>query len=297
MSQLEALEDFDAARFRAFRRSARAVLTRRRRELLSLEPVLRAFGREAMSSGGVQEIPLDRVVGSADVGRSKEFDASFLPQTRRLRDRWSHVYAAVLDGAELDPIDVYKLGHSYYVIDGHHRVSVLRRLGRDKVKARVTNVRTRVPLGPEADGAELIKAAEYAALLDETSLDRVRPEARIECSRIGRCDEILAHIQGHRYFLGLENGHEVSMPEAAASWYDHVYLPIIEVIRRHGILKKLKHWNETELYLEITRRWLESGKDEGECGAEVAAEALMHDQARKWWRRLRAHLGKIGEAA
>jgi hypothetical protein len=86
MTQLEALEDFDAARYRAFRRAVRAVLTRRRRELLSLEGVLSAFGRDAQSSGEVQEILLDRVVGSADVGRAKEFDASFLPQTRRLMD-------------------------------------------------------------------------------------------------------------------------------------------------------------------------------------------------------------------
>ncbi len=297
MTQLEAREDFDAARYRAFRRAVRAVLLRRRHQLVSLAPVLEAAGREAQSSGGVREIPLDRVVGSADPGRAKEFDSAFLPQSRRLRDRWSQVYAAVLDGAELDPIDVYKLGENYYVSDGHHRVSVLRRMGRDKVKARVTNVRTRVPLGPDADGAELLRAAEYAAFLDATSLDRVRPEARVECSRLGRYDELLGHILGHRYFLGLEKGREVSMPEAAASWYDNVYQPIADVIRKHHVLERLPGWSEAEVYLDITRRWLESSVQQETAGPHAAAHSLMHDEARRWWRQLRARLSRISSPA
>jgi hypothetical protein len=294
MSQLEAREDFDAARYRAFRRAIRGLLMRRRRELLSLEGVLRAVGREAQSSGGVQEIPLDRVVGSADAGRAKEFDSAFLPQSRRLRDRWSQVYAAVLDGVELDPIDVYKLGDNYYVSDGHHRVSVLRRLGRDRVKARVTNVGTRVPLPAGVDGAELLKAAEYAAFLDATSLDRVRPEARVEVSRLGRYDELLAHILGHRYFLGLEQGRDVSTPEAAASWYDNVYLPIAKAIRTHKVLERMPGSTEADLYLDITRRWLESSVQQGTADPHAAVHSLIQDDARRWWRQLRARLRRLG---
>ena len=252
---------------------------------MSLNRVLQAARLEGQAYGGVQEIPLDRVVGSSQDSKSNDFDPAFLPKSSRMRSRWAGVYTAMVEGGELPPIDVYKLGETYYVIDGHHRVSVARSLGHDTVKARVTEVRTRVPLPPEADAAALLRAAEYAAFLDTTELDRVRPEARLEASRLGRYDEILAHILGHRYFLGLEQGEEVSLPEAAASWYDHVYLPVIKAIRSHGVLDRFPGWTETDLYVEITRRWLALSEAGAGSGPDAALHELLEERSRRWWRR------------
>ncbi len=148
------------------------------------------------------------------------------------------------------------MGGEYYVIDGHHRVSVARSLGRATINARVVEVKTRAPLGRKRDAAALLRAAEYAAFLETTQLHRTRPEARLECSRLGRYDEILKHILGHGYFLGLEQGRPVPLPEAAASWYDHVYKPVAEAIRKHRVLELLPGWTEADLYVEITHRWL-----------------------------------------
>ncbi|HEV2967174.1 MAG TPA: hypothetical protein VG009_03645, partial [Candidatus Dormibacteraeota bacterium] len=90
MERIRALEDFDAARFRAFTRSVSSILTRRARRLQSIEPVLEAAGLEGRSYGGVQEIPLDQVVGSAaPAAKTGDFDPGFLPVNRRLRDRWT----------------------------------------------------------------------------------------------------------------------------------------------------------------------------------------------------------------
>ena len=143
----------------------------------------------------------------------QDFDPGFLPINRRMRERWTRIYQAMVEGDELPPIDVYKVDDSYYVIDGHHRVSVARNLGRPMINARVINVKTRAPLDPSVDAAALLRAAEYAAFLQTTQLHRTRPEARLECSRLGRYDEILKHILGHAYFMGLEQGRSV---EAAA---------------------------------------------------------------------------------
>jgi hypothetical protein len=83
---IRAREDFDSARFKAFRRSITATLTRRSRRLLSLDRVLEAAGLEGRSFGGVQEIPLNRVVGSAaPEAKAADFDPGFLLTT--LRDR------------------------------------------------------------------------------------------------------------------------------------------------------------------------------------------------------------------
>jgi hypothetical protein len=290
METIRAREDFDAARFKAFRKAVTAALTRRAGRLLSLDEVLEAAGAEGRSFGGIQEIPLDRVIGtSAYEAKGGDFGPDFLPMSARLRDRWTRIYREMVEGDELPPIDVYKVGDWYFVIDGHHRVSVARSLGRATINARVVEVRTRAPLGPHVDAAALLRAAEYANFLEATQLHRVRPEARLECSRLGRYDELLKHILGHQYFLGLEQGRTVPLPEAAASWYDTVYKPIADLIRTHGILEQLPGWTEADLVVEITRRWLELSKAGKPAGPQPAINWLLLDEeARKWWQRRRS---------
>ena len=289
MERIRALEDFDAARFRAFRRAVGAILTRRARSLQSIEPVLDAAGLEGRAYGGIQEIPLDRIVGSAaPASKTGDFDPAFLPVNRRLRDRWTRIYQAMVEGDELPPIDVYKVGDDYYVIDGHHRVSVARSLDRATINARVVEVKTRAPLGRKRDAAALLRAAEYAAFLETTQLHHTRPEARLECSRLGRYDEILKHILGHGYFMGLELGRPVPLPEAAASWYDHVYKPVAEAIRKHKVLEALPGWTEADLYVEITRRWLKMSQVGEAAGPDPAVLGLLAEHSDNWWRRRRA---------
>jgi uncharacterized ParB-like nuclease family protein len=289
VERIRALEDFDAARFRAFRRAVGSILTRRARRLQAIEPVLEAAGLEGRAYGGIQEIPLEAIVGSAAAAsKTGDFDPAFLPVNRRLRDRWTRIYQAMVEGDELPPIDVYKVGDDYYVIDGHHRVSVARNLGRATINARVVEVKTRAPLGRKRDAAALLRAAEYAAFLEATQLHRTRPEARLECSRLGRYDEILKHILGHGYFLGLELGRPVPLPEAAASWYDHVYKPVAEAIRKHRVLEQLPGWTEADLYVEITHRWLKLSQVGKASGPDPAVLALLDEHANNWWRRRHA---------
>jgi len=287
---IRAREDFDAARFKAFRKAVSAALTRRARRLLSLDEVLEAAGAEGRAFGGIQEIPLDRVIGSAVYeAKGGDFGPEFLPMSARLRDRWTRIYREMVEGAELPPIDVYKVGDFYFVIDGHHRVSVARSLDRATINARVVEVRTRAPLGPHVNPADLLRAAEYANFLDVTQLHRIRPEARLECSRLGHYDELLKQILGHQYFLGLEQGRPVPLPEAAASWYDTVYKPIAGLIRTHGILEQLPSWTEADLVVEITRRWLALSSAGKPAGPQPAVNWLLLDEeARKWWQRRRS---------
>ncbi|HEY0830161.1 MAG TPA: ParB N-terminal domain-containing protein [Candidatus Dormibacteraeota bacterium] len=288
VERIRAIQDFDSARARAFRRSLGTILTGRAQRLRSIEPMLRAAGLEGRSFGGVQEIPLDRIVGSVapDI-KTGDFDPGFLPLNRRMRERWTRIYQAMVEGDELPPIDVYKVDDNYYVIDGHHRVSVARNLDRPVINARVINVKTRAPLGPDVDAESLLKAAEYAAFLEVTQLHRTRPQARLECSRLGRYDVIMQHIIGHRYFLSLEQHRDVPLQEAAASWYDHVYHPIAEAIRRHKVLEQMPGWTEADVYVEISRRWMALSQEGEPAGPDPAIQALLAEHAQTWWRRRR----------
>jgi hypothetical protein len=136
MHLVEAIEAFDAARYRAFRRTIWSAVTRRPGRM----PVLGHGRVERQAYRGVQEIPLDRIVGSAGGGRPGDLDAAFLPTTTRLRRRWIHQYVLLLEGPELPPIEVLKVGGDYFVTDGHHRVSVYRTAGRATIRARVTEM-------------------------------------------------------------------------------------------------------------------------------------------------------------
>lgn len=288
MERIRAIQDFDSARARAFRRALRSILTGRATRLRSIEPLLRASGMEGRAFRGVQEIPVDRILGSiAPEAKTSDFDPRFLPVNRRMRERWTRIYLAMVEGDELPPIDVYRVDRNYYVIDGHHRVSVARNLRRPTISARVIDVKTRAPLDPDIEAGALLRTAEYAAFLETTQLHRSRPEARLECSRLGRYDTILNHILGHGYFVSLEKGRAVPLPEAAALWYDHVYLPVAGAIRKHRVLEELSGWTEADLYVEITRRWLQLSEGGDASGPHPAVHDLLAEHANNWWQRRR----------
>jgi ParB-like nuclease domain len=277
MRELRARADFETARLQAFLRDTATLLRRDSRPLLSFDDVRRAARLEGQSYGGLKDIPIAEIRGS--VGRPRDFDASFLPVRPHMRQRWAQLDAAMRRGEAVPPIEVYHMGEVYFVKDGHHRVSVARQLGWKTIQARVIEVRTRAPLTGEMDAASLLQAREYVDFLERTQLDRVRPNAVIEVSRLGRYDHIFEHILGHRYFLGLQQGREVDIAEAAASWYDNVYQPIASLIREYEILKHFPGRTEADLYLWITARWLELSRSAQPAGpAEAIADLLFESE-------------------
>lgn len=219
--------------------------------LLSFEHVrgkLKVRGQHYM---GLQEIPIDKIVGTT--GRYKEFNRAFLPTQEFIRERWKRVYEAA-HAQGLPPIDVYKIGEVYFVRDGHHRVSVLKELGAETVEATVTEVDTPVPLAPETAEADLDLKAEYATFLDETELDSLHPDQNIQFTLPGQYQKLYEHIAVHRHFLGLHEQREIPYREAVARWYQEVYLPVVQLIREEEILATFPERTEADLYLWIVEQ-------------------------------------------
>src|SRR5574337_1282719 len=168
-----ALDDFYRARRQAALQEIIARLQGKCVELLSYEEVSRRLKAAGRAARGLQDIPLDHIVGS--VGRTTDFTRSFLPRMDSDDRRWAGVRAAVDGDSGLPPIEVYQIGDAYFVLDGHHRVSVARQMGRTHIEAVVTEVRARVPLSPEVQPDDLIVKAEYTDFLEYTRLDQLRP--------------------------------------------------------------------------------------------------------------------------
>ncbi len=85
---------------------------------------------------GPSAIRLSNIVGS--VGRSSEFDRDFMPTKSSAEERWKRIDRAFHRGEELPPVSLYKVGGFYFVLDGHHRISVARYHGVELVDAHVT---------------------------------------------------------------------------------------------------------------------------------------------------------------
>jgi hypothetical protein len=101
--------------------------------LNDLQRSARILGRH---HGGLQEVSIDQIRGSE--GRVDDFDASFYPLHERTRGRWMSVAEARLSGLELPPVELIQIGDTYYVRDGHHRISVAKALGAKYIDAQVT---------------------------------------------------------------------------------------------------------------------------------------------------------------
>ncbi len=271
-----ALNDFQNARRKAALRELVARLTGKPNELLSYDDVAQKLRLHVRSERGIQEIPLDAIVGS--VGRYSDFTRDFLPRKDENQRRWVQVRAMMENpsGGGIPPIDVYKVGEVYFVLDGNHRVSAARQAGFKTIEAHVIEVQTDVPLTPEVSPDDLIIKAEYANFLEKTGLKRLRPEADLSVSVPGQYQKLLEHIEVHRYFMGIDFQREISWEEAVAHWYDAVYLPVIEPIREHGLLRWFPGRTETDLYLWVAEHRAEL---ESETGWSIRPEAAALELA------------------
>ena len=273
-----AMNDFNSVRMQASMQEILARLTGKSNELLSYEEVAQKLKLNVRTERGVFDIPINSIVGS--VGRYSDFNRSFLPlmSNQQERERWARVKAAIDDpsGIGWPPIDVYKVGEVYFVLDGNHRVSVARQEGFTKIQAHVIEVKTDIPLTPDIQPDDLIVKAEYADFLAQTDFKSLRPDADLSLSAPGQYKHILEHIEVHRYFMGLDFQHDISYPEAIGHWYDNVYLSIVVPLRERGLLHWFPGRTETDLYLWISehRAALES-----ELGWSVRPEVAMVELA------------------
>lgn len=250
--KLQAMQDFYRARRQAAFEEIVARFTGRSVDLLSYEEVRQKFKLKNSSSRGLEEVPLEAIVGS--VSRYHDFTRSFLPRQDTTADRWANVEVATLALSGLPPVELYKLGKAYFVVDGNHRVSVARQLGATHIQAYVTEFQTKVPLEPGDQLEDIIIKAEYAEFLEQTQLDQLHPEADLKVTTPGRYWELATQIEAIHHRMQSETAEqEVTYAEAVCYWYDHVYLPIIQLIRERDILRDFPGRTETDLYLWILR--------------------------------------------
>lgn len=204
---------------------------RRISPLITLDEVLQALGDDGVDGRRRADVPLADVVGT--LARTSDFDDGFRLVNHALRDRWQRLATAMLAGVDPPPVELVQLGDLYFVVDGHHRVSVARALGRDSIPARVLRVCTvayaRCRLRPEHLAT---KAAE------RRFLERVPLEVALRCALwLDSADDWLrladaAEAWGFR--RSLQSGKVLDRCELARAWWAEEVAPVVESQRRTG---------------------------------------------------------------
>lgn len=271
-----AVSEFRKARRRANLKSLLSKLTGKRDKLLSFEEIKKKLNLANPRKQYLANIPLDSIVGS--VGRYFDFNRQFYPLSDGDEDRWAGIKQMV-EGMGLPPIEVYKVGEVYFVLDGHHRVSVARQVEATHIESYVNEFRSKIALSPEDRIEDVILKAEYEELNRMTKLDQVCPDLDFRVTIPGRFKEIYEHISTHRYYLGIERGHEITLEEATASWVKNVCRPVFRAIRESNILEDFPDRTETDLYLWLKKHQWELRES---LGVEVEVEQAAQDLTEKF---------------
>jgi len=117
-------KDFSLARRKALLGRVGAWLRRNKAwdGLLCFDDLKMIPGSSGRIDRGSRMVPIAQIGGS--VGRCSEFDGDFMPTRASVEVRWKRIDRAFRRGEVLPPVSLFKVGGFYFVLDGHHRLSV-----------------------------------------------------------------------------------------------------------------------------------------------------------------------------
>ena len=216
-------------------------------------PPLRSFDEDATRAGplrrrslGVRQVEVGRIIGS--VGRARELGSDFRPRKRRpatAKGRFERIRDAMAAGEILPPVELYKLGFGYYVLDGNHRVAAAKALGVLEIDADVTEL---VPL---ADREASHTFAERRAFERSTGLGDVGAAHAESYKRLG---EMIDAYRGER---GIDD-----YRAAAQRWYADVYHPLWQRVRQQRLTDHFPGDRSADVIARLGAWRAGPGKDE-----------------------------------
>ncbi len=252
----QAEQDFNKAKLHAWIDSLRGIVHSQAGQLLAFHDIKNLVKPGGERYLGMKAVPIASIVGSED--RYRDFSHHFFPKREHLRNRWKSIDRAYLSDVILPPIKLLKIGDLYFVRDGNHRVSVALSQGMYSIDAEVIELTTELHIKLNATRDDILKAVlewERRRILNQTGLESIIPVETIEFTAPGRWHELLNHIEGHKYYLSLEQNKEVTFQDAARSWYDSLYISILKIVRNENILPRFPGRTEADLYIWIIKHW------------------------------------------
>lgn len=288
----QAKKHFEKARRQAARTQISAWLKGDEDTLLPFEAIRSRLRSEDALYEGLQQIPLEKIVGS--VGRYRDFTRQFLPLSNSMADRWVNVEAlAVRRG--WPPIELYRIGDVYFVKDGNHRVAIANQMGNDTIEAHVWGYPEELSISHyDSLGKVMIQLGERE-FMEKTGMDTSCQDHNIRFTIPGRYIELLAQIQELREKLAVIDGEMMSFQDASQAWYEMTYLPTVQIIRESTLLEQFPGRTEADLFAWLSnhRHELSELYGDGSLAEWVEILAAQHKESglAKIVRKVRGMLG------
>ena len=196
---------------------------------------------------GICSVPLEQIVGS--VGRYHDFDSQFKIKDYLPPERFISVKNAMMEGKSLPPVKLYKIKDEYYVLDGNHRISAAKELGRSDIMAEI------VEFIPSRNTIENIIYREKSEFVEQTGLTHP-----IDISEVGQFPYLLEQVETHRAFLAGREKPGATLKQAAEDWYTTIYQPMTSIIQRGNLLPSFPGRTIDDLYAYISFHQWEKGR-------------------------------------
>lgn len=229
---------------------------------------------------GVAEIPVEQVVGTAQ--RARDFDACWHPLHPRLAKQLDDIRNAQPAGLD-EPIDVVRVDRAYFVRDGHKRVALARRDGREFLDARVSRAQSSYELTADLDEQAVLRTARESEFRRHSGFREAMPQVRFALTDIDAYGELYAAVRAHAFEMAeATGGRIVPWPDVARDWYTTDYLPTV-ADARGTIGQLIDDRSDADVFLAIHRRrlaWWGSECDAIDCAAQQLLVERQVDAAR-----------------
>ncbi len=268
-------EDFNRAHNKALFNEIQHILNPDEASLISFTDIKKMLRPENEVYKGMQVVPIKLIVGSE--GRYKDFDNHFFPKSNFLKARWERVDSAILQDITLPPISLYEAGGLFFVRDGNHRVSVAKMKGMEYIDAEVVSLQSEVKLKPSTSKKNILKQVlnyEKRVFYSETNFGDITDYWCLDFTTPGQYDVIYNHILTHRYYINMDKTETIPVEDATLSWYQNVYLPVIQALKANHIKRFFKNRTLSDMYIYLIKYWDELKQ---KFGNDFTLEAAVKD--------------------
>ncbi len=224
--------------------------------LKEFDETQRALGALTARPLGVVQVPVDEIVGS--VGRARYFPHGLRPGRGLTPSRVRRLVRALDRGEVLPPVLLYRIGHEYFIADGHHRVAAVRLAGQKDVDAEV------VAYLPGTHRPEDVVAWERVLFEQRTGI------TTIVLHEVGQYPKLLRWIEDYRTQRGLR-----SLRSAARAWHARIYLPTIQDPLFRRLVRRFPGRSPGDVFVYLAdHKWILSRAAGRDVGMPAALESF-----------------------
>lgn len=238
--------------------------------LLELGHIQRQLRLGQPAFEGQATIDVCQIIGT--VGRARDFDGCWRPVHSALKKRLDEIVAAAPPMLD-EPIDVVRIDRAYFVSDGHKRVALARRLGREFIDARVSHMPSPYALSHQVELDAIERTAREGEFRRHSGLAHALPDRRFALTDVTSYGELLVAVQSYGFDRVLALGRALSAEESARLWFEDKYLPTI-ARGRDAAAGLIDSMTDADVFLTFHRQ--ERSVWGGECGEpECIADQLL----------------------